>query len=355
MKKLVTVIIIMVAATVIIQSCKKNSSTADFNADKTQLSIQIDSATALYNSSTEGKQAGQYSVGSKEALDSVITLALGVKNGTTFTQQQVNNATANLERAEATFKTKLIQQVSAANLVAYWKFTGNANDSSGNGHNGTLQTNYVGTSAATAVDGNTLPVLTTDRYGNANSAYYFNNGAYIEIPYDASLHPSNFTITCWVKPTVASAGNYIFSVDHYYGYKFQLQNNNFPFLTVSTDQGIFDTDDSPGIGPYNGTVQLNTWMQIAASYTSGSEKFYINGVLQKDAVVNGNLAPLKTIVNACIGNELPKSAYNFTDTTNPDYFYGASYFQGSIDDVRLYNIVLSDSQVGSLYVMESPN
>ncbi len=43
-------------------------------------------------------------------------------------------------------------------LAGYWPFSGNANDESGNSHNGT-------------VNGATL---TADRFGNANSAYYFN-------------------------------------------------------------------------------------------------------------------------------------------------------------------------------------
>src|SRR5262245_58673818 len=42
-------------------------------------------------------------------------------------------------------------------LVAWYPFTGNANDSSGNGYHGTV----LG------------PTLTTDRFGNANSAYNF--------------------------------------------------------------------------------------------------------------------------------------------------------------------------------------
>ncbi|WP_461453356.1 LamG domain-containing protein [Mucilaginibacter sp.] len=348
LKRIVTMAVIMVAVIALFQSCKKNGATADYNSDKTKLDLQIDSATTLYSAAVEGKQAGDYSVGSKATLQTAITLATNVKTGN-YTQYQVNNTLANLIRAIAAFKTNLIQEISPENLVAYWKFSGDATDATGNGHNGTLRTNYVGSSAATATDGGTLPALTTDRYGAANNAYYFNNGGYIEIPYDATLYPSNFTISCWVKPAVASNGNYIFSVDHYFGYKFQLQSNNFPFLTVSTDTGIHDEDDNPG------SVQLGAWSQIIASFTNGAITFYINGKLIKTIALAGNLIPPKTIVNVCIGNELPKSAYNFTDTTNPNYFYGASYFQGSIDDVRLYNKVLSATEVNSLYTMESPN
>ncbi|WP_214073039.1 LamG domain-containing protein [Mucilaginibacter sp. dw_454] len=347
LKKLVTVAVLLAAVITIFQACKKTEETRNTNSDKSKLTLQIDSANTLYSSAVEGKQAGDYTAGSKAVLKASIDLASGVVSGA-FTQQEVNNATSNLVRAEAAFRSNLIQEVSPANLVAYWKFSGDATDASGNGHDGTLKTNYVGTTAATATDGGTLPVLTTDRYGAANSAYAFNNGAYIEVPYTQSLYPSSFSISVWVKPTKASDGNYIFSVDHYFGYKFQLQGSNFPFLTVSTDAGIHDVDDNPG------AVTLNTWSQVVATFTSGTITFYINGKLVKTVATTGNLIAPKTIVNVCIGNELPKSAYNFTDTSNPNYFYGASYFQGSLDDIRLYNKVLSDAEVNSLYVMEQP-
>ncbi len=43
-------------------------------------------------------------------------------------------------------------------LVGWWPFNGNANDESGNGNDGTV----IGAT------------LTTDRFGNTNSAYFFN-------------------------------------------------------------------------------------------------------------------------------------------------------------------------------------
>ena len=50
-------------------------------------------------------------------------------------------------------------------LVAYYPFNGNANDATGNGNNGTVHG----------------AVLTTNRFGDVNSAYLFDgNSAYIE-------------------------------------------------------------------------------------------------------------------------------------------------------------------------------
>lgn len=331
-----------------IWSCKKSADQANYNTDKSKLSLQIDTAQALDAAAVEGKQAGDYAVGSKAALETAIQLAQNVVKSDSYTQQQVNNATANLVRAEEQFQNNQIQQISAANLVAYWKFDGDAKDASGNGHDGVLKTGWVGSSAASVTDGGTVPALVADRYGNANKAYDFKSGAYVEVPYDPSLHPSSFTISAWVKIHATNAGNYIISLDRWNGYKFQLQSNNFPYLTVFTDKGYLDVDDNPG------TVPLETWTQVVVSYTSGAMTFYINGKLIKTVNVVGNPAPLSSPVNLAIGNELPKADYNFTDQSNPNFFWGANYMVGSIDDVRLYNKVLSASEVNSLYIMEQP-
>jgi hypothetical protein len=73
-------------------------------------------------------------------------------------------------------------------LVGYWPFSGSANDLSSNANNGT----------------NNGATLTTDRFGNPNSAYSFNGTSnYIEIPHSSSLNfgTQNFTISVWAKPS----------------------------------------------------------------------------------------------------------------------------------------------------------
>jgi len=61
-------------------------------------------------------------------------------------------------------------------LVAYYPFNGNANDASGNGNNGTIN----GT------------ILTTNRFGTPNSAYYFpGNNDWISVPDAPSLDLTN--------------------------------------------------------------------------------------------------------------------------------------------------------------------
>ncbi|MVN20413.1 LamG-like jellyroll fold domain-containing protein [Mucilaginibacter arboris] len=316
-------------------ACKKSTSQVTFNADKKNITTAIDSATNFYSNSVEGKRAGNYSVGSRADLKTAIDLATAVKASTQYSQQEVDNATANLRRAIITFQSRLIQDVSADNLIAQWKFTGNANDASGHGHNGTLMTGYIN-SGASPVDGNTLPQLIPDRFNQANSAYDFQNGANIEVPYTTDLNPKELTITLWVKRHETNPDNYMFSLNTYNGFKFQLQGNNFLFLTIHADDGYHDVDSNPGVVP------ADVWTYIAVSYTNGTMKFYINDKLVKTAAVTGTPITLPTPVNLVIGQSLPKSQM------------GTSYFKGSMDDIRFYSRALTDAEVLSIYTTEQP-
>src|SRR5471030_785867 len=70
-------------------------------------------------------------------------------------------------------------------LVAYYPFNGDANDATGNGHDGTI----IGTA------------LTTNRFGTPNSAFYFpGNGGRISVPTSDSLNLLNgYTLSAWIN------------------------------------------------------------------------------------------------------------------------------------------------------------
>ncbi|MEO7044602.1 MAG: LamG domain-containing protein [Ferruginibacter sp.] len=336
----------VIATLGIVASCSKNDSKPDTNANKAELARIIDSLTHVYNNTAEGSHPGQYAIGARTALDSIINLAVQVNTGNVYTQEQVNNALHNLLAAGQLFNTKLLQEVSVANLMAFWKFNGNAADSSGHGHDGILRTDFIGANAATGVNGGTLPQLVPDRFGRPNMAYDFKNGATIEIPYDGTLNPQSLTISCWVKIPGTNPNNYIFSLNTYNGFKFQLQSNNFLFFTFhDSNNGYHDVDDNPG------AVTPNVWTHCVVSYTNGTMKFYVSGQLVKTAGVNGTPITVNPPVNLAIGNDLPQ--HNVTNPGTYNYYYGPNYFIGSIDDVRFYNTALSDAEVLSIFTQEN--
>lgn len=348
MKKNKKYFLLFIVALLAIISCKKdNNNNQNYNTDKTALNHIIDSATAAYNSAVEGKQAGNYAPGAKDALNKAIQLAKQVSVSAAYPQREVDNSTDNMARSLTLFYSRQIQEVSVENLIAFWKFNGNANDSSANGNNGILKTGIIGPSGA-AVDGGVLPQLTTDRYGAADMAYKFDNGAYIEVPYNASLNPKSFTISLWVKRGETFSDNYMVSLDRWNGFKFQLQSSNFLFLTIhKSDNSYADVDSNPA------SIPQDEWTHAAVSFTNGEMKFYVNGDLKRTVPLSGTPITLTSPVNLCIGQQMPKDKLNFTDDSSPDYYWGASYFKGSLDDIRFYNKALSDAEVLSIYTMES--
>jgi hypothetical protein len=340
-------IICLLLVVTVVFSCKKSDQPApDYNSDKSKLSQLTDSLTNVYNNSVEGNKPGDYSTGAKADLKAALDLAAQVESGK-FTQEQVNNAFNSLTLAGQQFSTKLIQEVSAEYLVGFWKFNGNSVDSSGHGHDGALKTGYIGSSAATASDGGTLPQLTADRFGRANMAYSFSNGSLVQVPYASELNPPAFTISLWVDMTSNSNGSYMISMNRWWGYKFNLNGTAVPFLTVATASTIYDRD----AGAVN--VATGVWTHLAASYTDGTEKFYVNGQLKKTWTnVPGAAVTLASPVDLSFGNEMPKEFYNMTDNSAANYFWGASYFIGSMDDIRMYNKALTDAEVNSIYIIE---
>ena len=344
---------LLFGALAVVSSCSKSndSPAPQVMADKTKLTALIDSVTTVSNAAMEGTKPGTYAAGSKATLKTALDLATVTKNDAAATQAAVNTAVSNLRRAAMAFNNSLIQEVSAANLVAQWKFNGNANDATANHNDGTLKTGPNGP-AATPGDGGKLPTLVADRFGNANQAYEFSDGGYIEVPYKAALNPQAITISAWCKRTDSHADNYLVSLNRWTGYKFQLQDFGKPFLTVTTTASTSDKDDDSGI------VALNTWTHVTASYVDGTMKFYINGVMTKTYTdVKGAIKAIPEPVSLAIGQQLPKDVYNKAPTGGQaaDYFkyYGPAFFVGQMDDIRIYNRALTDAEVTSIYTIES--
>lgn len=334
---------------VVFESCKKDDEPAAVVVDKTKLKARLDSANALFALTQEGVQIGQFEVGSKAVAKTAIDAATTVYNNANATQSDVNNAYVNLGQAATVFLSKQVQQIAPQNLVLYLKMDGDANDASGKGFNGALKT---GDSAGIAQT--ILPVLTADRYGTANKAYTFNKGSNIEIPYNPALNPSKeISISLWARPTRIFDNNYMVALNRWNGYKFQLQSVNKPFFTIRTTTNTYDKDnESP-------TLDVNKWYHVAVTYKSGEMVFYIDGTPVKTWTdVQGDPAAVRTQVGLTIGQDLPTSAYStvMDPGAGKDNLYGpyGGYFNGAMDEVRIYNVALSNAQMKSIYNAEKP-
>ena len=189
---------------IFVYSCKKTE-TKTPPPVTTSLQTAIDSAKWYLANTSEGTQPLEYTKGSKATLQTALTSGQEVLANTASTQAQITAAAANLNAAIAAYKASLITPIASASLVAFWKFNGNANDSSGNGHNGTLEVGPVGLAA---VPGG-MPSLVADRFGNANSAYRFGGGGNIDVPYSPSLNPKAITVSLWERQDTAGRTDHI--------------------------------------------------------------------------------------------------------------------------------------------------
>jgi hypothetical protein len=207
-------------------------------------------------------------------------------------------------------------------LVAYYPFNGNANDAVGT-NNGTV---YGAT-------------LTTDRFGIPNSAYSFNGtSAYIE-----TVNPlpdmQSASASCWISVAAYPAnGSYVFmDGDTDGGHDFVVG------LGGNTNIGniAFATKDNIEIWGNLSQPLTNTWFHVVAVADNNNNtnvlKLWLNGQL---------VATSPSLGNANVG-------YHSQLYIGCRAIYDDSFFNGAIDDVRLYNRALSDSEVQQLYAYES--
>jgi hypothetical protein len=214
-------------------------------------------------------------------------------------------------------------------LVGYWPFCGNANDVSGNANNGT-------------VNGATL---TTDRFGNANSAYSFDGvDDQIMVNNSQSLNSSDKTISLWFNsnsfPTNMGNGSQSLISKWYqiincnnnsdsYILLLGYANNNVNNIAATN---LYSQSTFYGI---NNNYSLNNWTNIVFSHNNqNGGKIYINGNLISSTNTNGDIC----------------------SSTNPLYFgtdnnFGTlwRFFNGKIDDIAIYNRALSQTEITQNY------
>jgi len=213
-------------------------------------------------------------------------------------------------------------------LVGYWKMdegsantcTGGVNDncdSSGNGNDGAWNGNA--TSAA-------------GKYGNGVT--FDGTGDYINVGGgDNSILdiPGAITITTWIKPTAAALSSYHQIMGNANGstsqYGLYLFNGKL-FYAISSSGSYEDYDSSV-------TLVADTWYHIVATNTgSDTVQIYINGTAYTPTKSGSVTTPTSGFTTTSFGRN-----------GNVD----SEYFAGIIDEARIYNRVLSSSEVSQLY------
>ncbi len=209
-------------------------------------------------------------------------------------------------------------------LVTYYPFNGNTNDESGNGNNGT-------------VFGATL---TTDRFGNLNKAYAFDGNDYIKSN-AGSLPTKERTTSLWFNATTLSTRPVLLG----YGgagspgtsWWMNLNHGG----TLAYFLGVHYTQ-SNYLRYFYTQEPIGEWINFVATTDSNGSKIYING----EEKSSNNFFINNTIVT---GKDLSIGVNVSGNGIAPFKDNNIGYFNGKIDEVRIYNRALTAEEIGSLY------
>jgi len=212
----------------------------------------------------------------------------------------------------------LPSNVPANGLLFYYPFNGNANDISGNNINGN-PSNLT---------------LVSDRFGNSNSAYSFNGINSSMQPYLANRPQINNTrtITGWFKAGKPVSQSMDFAIINYGNNPdnaFKISFYSKGYLDVTFEKQVFSSQKN---------YFDNEWTFFALTFNDDTNVFslYINNVLElsgtADLFANG------------FGDSIRIGKNNQKD-----------FFEGALDDIAIWNRVLTPGELSALYTPGPPS
>ncbi len=214
-------------------------------------------------------------------------------------------------------------------LVGWWPFSGNANDLSGNGYDGTV----IGATQ------------TTDRLGISNRAYNFSGtNNVINLANSQNIVSGSFSVSAWCTIENLTTTNndatiigqlsqpsndrkWLFGFRAYQG---NSGTSNYLFNNSGVMQTFYDQNWFP---------QASTWYHITWVFNAGiSIDTYLNGVLhfsQTTTMLNFNN----------VANNVLTRIGNAEDIDSPNNLP----WIGKIDDIGIWNRVLTPQEITDLY------
>lgn len=154
-----------------------------------------------------------------------------------------------------------------------------------------------------------------DGFSSISSTTVFNNSSY-----------SRAAVSLWIKTNNNSSSNQSILQGAYLGFGIFLQAN------TSKIAGFFGGSSANAIASFS-SISNNTWQHIVLQNDGTRTYLYVNGVF------NGSIADQLVVGNGLFNNRI------YFGRTNLNL---ASY-TGNVDDVRIYNRILSMSEIIQLY------
>lgn len=193
-------------------------------------------------------------------------------------------------------------------LIAYYPFDGNLNDYSGNEHNGTA----IGSIS-----------YGSDHLGESNSTLNLGSGRVVTDNFFSFQRTDSFSVSVWFTLATSAGGGRLISTECPEG----------NFRIAAYDNGVYAIQFGASNFYIYDTVTLNTWNHIVYIYNNGKVDVYKNGVL-KYSQISTDTEPLHYCAPFTIGAK-----------ASPAY----DLWQGSIDNLRIYNGALDSFEARNLY------
>lgn len=172
---------------------------------------------------------------------------------------------------------------------------------------------------------NTSPVISGTpgfcRYGEFNGT-----DSYVQLDTDNSIVSlaSEMTVTAWVNADVLPSGNNLKSIiSKDENYEFHLDSNGEVFWWWGGGNKQLRTSGA--------NIAVGSWYHLAIAYKDGEQRIYVNGV----SLANDNEPGTLTLNNDKF-------------QVGQDQGFGNRFFDGSIDEVRVFDRFLSQSDVASI-------
>lgn len=206
------------------------------------------------------------------------------------------------------------------NLVSYWKMDETSSITTIDDIHGGLDASVTGT--------------ITSETGKINGALRFSGTQHADVANNASLNPTtSITVQAWIyiSASVSTSQAIVSKVvadgshnDPYFSWSLQLQPGIAIRFWVATSSGS-DVVSASGF-------TTDTWYHVVGKYTSGAMSITINGTKTSDATprtgtLNQYTSPVRFAANGTPGE----------------------YFNGRIEEVAVWDRVLSDAEITELY------
>jgi hypothetical protein len=281
---------------------------ASCTSGETPPGFDVDADTPANDAATADTTAVDASADATTPVDAAIDTAVDASIDVT----PIDDAPAEAEAAVDAADAASTSGVPTLGLIGEWLCSGNTNDTSGTGNNGT----------PTAIS------YVADRHGVVGSACSFDGStSHIQIADAASLAvTTTWSMSAWVQASAFTSLAGIFS-------KYQVVNANGPTVRLAYDApytGI-DIDEATSSASSSGLLVQGTWAHVGVTVNGLAVDCYLNGVVAYSLT----------------------AGYTAQVNTNPLQIgldYTTRFFNGSIDDVRFYNRTLTAAEIAALYV-----